>query len=400
MSTHRFIKFPPILDYLPSRVWLLLGEIQAKIEDIRRLPIPPDDSNRLRAVYLVKGVHSTTAIEGNSFSEEEVQKIINKEMVAPPSRAYQQQQIDNMVNAFSTVGADLIGGKSAKFTLDRLHAYHKLVLAGLSESLGDEVVVGEFRRHRVTVGRYLAAPPEPLADLMRQYCDWLNHEPAGTESYEVAEQVVKAIVAHVYFAWIHPYGDGNGRMARLIEFVVLLRAGVPDIAAHLLSNFYNNTRDEYYRQLQNSHGELQDGAYPQEANLHGFLEYALQGFKDDLDGQLELIHAFQLRTIWHDVIHSQFRSQFSEKLSKTRQRQKRLVLDLTDHRLEKPVTKGEIPDVTAALGRAYVDKTQRTIQRDLNEVVKMGLLKRVDNGYTPNTDILMAFFANSRDSSK
>jgi hypothetical protein len=39
-------------------------------------------------------------------------------------------------------------------------------------------------------------------------------------------------------------------MARLLEFYLLLRAGVPDIASHILSNHYNNTRDEYYRQLQ------------------------------------------------------------------------------------------------------------------------------------------------------
>ena len=71
MGSHDFIKFPPNLGEFSPKTWLLLGEIQAKIEHIKRLPIPRDDSDMLRRMYLTKGVHSTTAIEGNSFSEAE-----------------------------------------------------------------------------------------------------------------------------------------------------------------------------------------------------------------------------------------------------------------------------------------------------------------------------------------
>ena len=397
MKTHPFIKFPPSLKQLDTRVWLQLGEIQARIEYLLRLPVPPEGSGELRQVYLAKGVHGTTAIEGNSFSEEEVAKIINKELQAPPSRAYQEQQIDNMVNAFNTVYDEMVEGESTRFSVELLHNFHKLVLEDLEETLSTEVVIGEFRHHRVVAGRYLAAPPEECATLMREYCDWLNEEPEGSRDYVVAEQIVKAIVAHVYFAWIHPYGDGNGRMARLLEFAVLLKAGVPDIAAHLLSNFYNDTRDQYYRELQESHGEYRDGAYPPDGNLYGFLAYALQGFKDELDKQFLTIHALQVKSIWHDLIHVEFRRMFSENLSTARQRQKRLALDLTDRRLGQPVKKAEIPEVSHALTRAYMDKTGRTIQRDLNELVRLKLLKRVDKGYEPNTDILMAFFARARD---
>ena len=397
MGSHDFIRFPPIVQNITPKSWLLLGEIQSKIGELKNLPIPPDQSNNLRRIYLIKGAHSTTAIEGNSFSEDEVAKIVNKEMEAPPSRQYQQQQIDNMVEAFNIVFADHFSGEVADFSLDLLHSYHRLILKDLGQTLSDVVEIGAFRRYRVEVGRYLAAPPEECFRLMRQYCDWLNEEYMSVDGFEVAGQVVKAIVAHVYFAWIHPYGDGNGRMARLIEFAILLRAGVPDVAAHLLSNFYNNTRDMYYRMLQESHGEFRDGAYPKEANLHDFLQYSLQGFKDELDTQFKQIHDLQLRTIWHDVIHAQFRREFSEQLTVSRQRQKRLILDLTDHRFGQTVGKNEIPDVSLALTRAYADKTGRTVQRDLNELERIGLLKRVDQGYQPNTDILIAFVARSRD---
>ena len=69
----------------------------------------------------------------------------------------------------------------------------------------------------------------------------------GKQSFQ--DPVIQAIVAHVYIAMIHPFGDGNGRTARLIEFYILLRAGLPDMASHILSNHYNDTRQEYYRRL-------------------------------------------------------------------------------------------------------------------------------------------------------
>ena len=58
MSSHDFIKFPPNLGEFSPKVWLLLGEIQAKIEHIKRLPIPPDDNNMLHIIYLAKGAPS------------------------------------------------------------------------------------------------------------------------------------------------------------------------------------------------------------------------------------------------------------------------------------------------------------------------------------------------------
>lgn len=396
MTSHPFIKFPPDFGDFPPRVWLLLGEIQARIDHINRIPIPPDDSDLLGRAYLAKGAHSTTAIEGNSFSEDEVAKIIEGKLQAPPSRAYQQQQIDNMVEAFNAVADRQLRGSNPPFTLDLLNCCHKIVLNNLEESLASEVAIGALRRHRVMAGRYLAAPPEECPRLINLYCDWLNQDMQATAGYEIAAQIIKALAAHVYFAWIHPYGDGNGRMTRLIEFMILLRAGVPDVAAHLLSNFYNKTRDQYYLRLQASHGEYRDGSYPEKSNLQGFISYALQGFKDELDEQFSIIHSMQVRIIWRDYIHAEFRKRFSENLSRARQRQKRLILDLTVHRFDEPVTKEQIRDVTPALYLAYAERNKRMIQRDLNALVDMELLLFDETGYKPNANILLGFLTNAR----
>jgi len=83
--------------------------------------------------------------------------------------------------------------------------------------------------------------------------------------------------------WIHPFGDGNGRTARLVEFQILLQAGIPSPAAHLLSNHYKQTRTEYYRQLAT--------ASRSGGNILPFIEYAVGGFVDGLKEQLALIRA-------------------------------------------------------------------------------------------------------------
>lgn len=395
MGSHDFIKFPPALGEFSSKTWLLLGEIQAKIERIREIPIPPDESKMLRGVYLAKGLHGTTAIEGNSFSEAEVSKILDHQLQVPPSRQYQEQEIRNMINAFNQVGRHEIEGTPPHFSVDLLNQYHRLVLDSLEDVLEDGVQVGRLRTHSVLVGRYRGAPPELCEQFTTKYCEWLNNEsvvPQGFEDYSIAWQIIRALVAHLYFAWIHPYGDGNGRMARLIEFAILLRAGVPDMAAHLLTSFYNKTVDMYYRELQASHGESEDGTYPEEGDCQGFIKYALQGYRDELNEQLAYIHYLQLRVIWHDFIHSAF----PKHSTSTDERRKRLALDLTDHRFEEPTTVAEIRELTAAVALLYADKKDRTIKRDLDVLVDKSLLRRESDGYKPNTEILLGFFANAR----
>lgn len=395
-GTHDFIKFPPQYGNLQPRVWFLLGEIQAKLDVLCSAPIPPAASSELRGVYLQRGVHATTAIEGNSFSEEEVKRIIAGELIAPPSLQYQQTEVENMLHAFNAVAEMILAGGSVGYDLGLLNELHTTVLGGLETVTEGDVRVGDLREHTVTVGRYVAPPAENCPQLLRDFCDWLNNIVDDSSKRELALLVVEAIAAHVYFNWIHPYGDGNGRMARLIEFAILLEAGVPDIAAQLLSNHYHKTRDRYYYFLQESHGEWSDGGYAADASLEGFLYYALEGFRDGLDEQLTIIEAMQMRSVWRDEIDATFVREFGNKLSPARQRQKRLLLDLSDKPTDQPVTKQAVAMLSAAQARAYVGKSLRTIARDLNALEQLNLLKRVEGGHLPNYDILRGFRARSR----
>ena len=57
------------------------------------------------------------------------------------------------------------------------------------------------------------------------------------KEHATAYAILKAIFAHLYLVWIHPFGDGNGRTARLLEFHILTAASLPYPVTHLLSNY-------------------------------------------------------------------------------------------------------------------------------------------------------------------
>ena len=186
-----------------------------------------------------------------------------------------------------------------------------------------------------------------------------------------------AILAHLYIAWIHPFGDGNGRTARLVEYEILLACGVPSPAIHLLSNHYNMTRTEYYRQLERASGTGGD--------YIPFIEYAVQGFADGLREQIATIRQFQLDVVWTNYVHELF----DGRKSPVDRRRRDLVLDLAKG--DSPVLMRNIKGISPRTAEAYHNKTTLTMNRDLNTLAEMNLVIRGKNGRMANKKIVEAF---------
>jgi len=109
---------------------------------------------------------------------------------------------------------------------------------------------GEIRKTSVTVGPYRQPLAEDCEYLLDRLCSSLKIEFERADVFDpISKSVLLAVWAHLYIAWIHPFGDGNGRTARLVGFTLLLEGGVPAPAAHLLSNHNNRTRSSYYMEL-------------------------------------------------------------------------------------------------------------------------------------------------------
>jgi Fic family protein len=222
--------------------------------------------------------------------------------------------------------------------------------------------------------------------LMRQLCDWLAQpwirEIDGYERSSVRrlDAVLKAVVAHLYLAWIHPFGDGNGRTARLVEFFILANAGIPFPAAHLLSNHYNETRSEYYRQL--SYASKSGG------DVIPFVLYAFRGFVDQLREQIGVIRDQQLELFWRNHLHQVLGD------SETGRRRRYLVLDLA--KANEAVSRAKLPDISVRVLRHYLGRNEKTLLRDLAELEQLSLVKRDGDKYRANKDVVLAYLPPER----
>jgi len=249
LKTHPWLTFKADLRKVFPDLWIMLGECQSKCEHIASVPLRPDTADRLHKIYLARGVLATTAIEGNTLSEAEVRAHLEGKLKLPPSRDYLKEEIENIIQICNRLLKDVSSGTLPAISFDAVCALNQGILKNLD--VDEEVVPGEIRTHTVGVGRYACPPASECRSLLDQLCRWLNSDvfKSPTSRNRTVYAIIKAVLAHLYIAWIHPFGDGNGRTARLLEFQILISSGVPAPAAHLLSNHYNLTRSEYYRQL-------------------------------------------------------------------------------------------------------------------------------------------------------
>ena len=189
--------------------------------------------------------------------------------------------------------------------------------------------------------------------------------------------IAAAVCAHLYINWIHPFADGNGRTARLLEYAILARSGVvPFPAALLLSNHYNLTRDHYYRELE---------AADRSGSITGFVGYAVQGLVSGLREQIGLVTEQVLRVTWTNYIHAVLDE---SPATKGRDRRQALVTAMTPSEV---YTRRELADLARAATSHYGTVGPKTLSRDLNLLVGTGLVVRDERGWRANVDVLAAF---------
>lgn len=379
-ESHPWITFKIDLRDISYKTWLLLGEAQSKCEHISYAPLLPDVAEEVHQVYLAKGVLATTAIEGNTLTEAQVRQLMDNELELPPSKEYLGQEVENVLEGCNLILSRIIREQKDNVCVEDLKTYNQIILQNLPYAA--DMSPGDIRDHNVTVGRYPGAPYQDCEYLLQELCDWLNSNWNTLSSYKIAFGIIKAIAAHVYLVWIHPFADGNGRTARLLELQILLSVGVPSAAAHLLSNHYNQTRTEYYRYL--------DIAHRTGGNLLPFIEYSLQGFVDGLVEQIQRIQAQQLEVHWINHIYNRFRNKDTQKSI----RQRKLILDLSRH--SEPIPTADIAHISPRIAEAYAEKTDRTVTRDLRELTNMGLIRREPEGWVARREQVLSMLPAKR----
>ncbi len=377
-KSHPFINFETsVSEWLRPSDWVRIGEAMSKCEHMSGYPLTPAAAAHLQSVYLARGVHATTAIEGNTLSEGAVEKIVKGETSGvPASQQYLEQEVRNVLEAIHTMDQALALGRRLPITVDRLCELNALVLRKTPQR--PEVEPGRIRKHAVGVNNYRAPHWDDVRPLLESFVEWIDdlRRPADdTREARFLTASLAAILSHLYIAWIHPFGNGNGRLARLIEVQILSESGVvPLVATNVLSNHYNRTREVYYQAL--------DAA---RQDIGVFVRYSLEGFVDGLREQVEVARQHSFTIHWHSYVYGQFAHKPD---TAARGRQRSLALAMSHD----PVTPEQATELTTHLAKLYARAGERTPARDLNDLAKMGLVVKVGaRRYRSNSDIMLAF---------
>ena len=242
---------PEILKLIAS-VSEKLGQINAKFLD--------KPSPKLRKENRIKTIHSSLSIEGNTLTEEQITALIeNKRIIGP------EKDVNEVLNAIRVYKQlDSFDPKLSKSFLKA----HEILMNGLVPENGKyrKKGVGIMAGNRIA---HMAPPAENVPHLMNDLFSYLK------ASKEIA--LIKSCVFHYEMEFIHPFMDGNGRMGRLWQTLILMKE-YPVFEFIPFENIIHKTQSNYYHALSQS---------DKSGNSTPFMEYMLNVINDSLYKMLD-----------------------------------------------------------------------------------------------------------------
>lgn len=209
----------------------------------------------------VRNTHSSTAIEGNPLTLEQVRALEEGQ----PLMAVTERSRREVLNYFA-------GLRFMEKRVNKKPITHEDILklhAIIGGMVMDQGRAGRYRDIRVRVGRYLPPPPERVSGLMSELLGWWNEEASKWSP------VVTSAIIHYRFEEIHPFADGNGRTGRTLALWELYRRGFDTHHIFSVDEFYWEDRPRYYEAL--------DAVRKQGGELTGWLEYTAEGLRLTLE---------------------------------------------------------------------------------------------------------------------
>jgi Fic family protein len=325
----RFTVTPPITTAL-TRIERARGFLEAA-------KLSEDWIRRMGERALVLEAHHTTHIEGTGLTLEQSERLLAGEAV-PEADPEDVREILNYRRAFEFVSNYL--GDGGPITEGLIREIHTRLVEDVR---GGAAAPGEYRRVQNSVvnsitGEVVYTPP-PAPDvpvLMQELVGWLNG-PGDVHP------VLASGAAQFHLVHIHPFLDGNGRTSRLLSTLYLYRAGYDFKRLFTISEYYDRDRSAFYRAIQ--------GVRERDMDLTGWLEF----FAEGLATQLDEVKARGERTIRQDLLARKHQLSDRQLLA--------LGKVLEEGRLTIQVFEALCPGVN-----------RRTLQRDLRDMVDMGLL--------------------------
>jgi Fic family protein len=251
---------------ITNKILKHIGVVESAREIIENAPLVPAWEAKFREEALVRTVHHGTHIEGNELNITEAEKVLAGAKIVGRDRDI--QEVLNYRNVLQFI-EQYDNNEISPETLKHIHSLtvHKM--------LADDVV-GEYRRTQVVVknsqtGEITFRPPPAveIPFLIDSFLRWLN----GTGPDDM-HAVLKAGIVHYELDRIHPFLDGNGRVARAAATLVLVKEGYDIKRFFSLEEYFDREPVAYYDALQS--------VTKQDGNLTNWIEYFTEGLAIEL----------------------------------------------------------------------------------------------------------------------
>ena len=338
-------------------------------EMIADFPILPNSASRMDEELIMRSIFGTAAIEGNPLREEDVANILSDPKAAA-SAEKAEREILNLKAAYDYATREITSAPDFELTEDVIKEIHAIITGGIEGSAG---IPGRYRNELVKVDNAehggIYTPTKILDDiknLMKEFVDWIN-----SEEVVATGPFARAGLAHYHLALIHPFFDGNGRTARLIEGMLLGSADIKFLPL-MLSSYYYRNMDDYYWAFSKS-------IKSKEYDVSPFLEFFYTGVVESLEEIKQkishIIRELVLRQYYADL----------RKDKELSQRQHDFMISL----LEYPqVVRLSLLFEKTPFSLLYKSVSQRTALRDLQKLKIMGLLTADGKDYSLNFRVL------------
>lgn len=258
-----------------------IAEIKAAVERSRVLPL---NEAQLRRQAILRMAHTSTSIEGNPLAEFEVGKVLEGKAVRASKKDI--LEIENYYSALKLL--DQLSLSKGPITLPEVLKLHQIVIDGLVEKNrvgkfrpGDVYVLDDLGKGKEVV-RFKAPPALAVHQMVQDLLNWLSQS-----KKEGIHPIVRAGILHLQFVTIHPFTDGNGRVARLLTQLQLYRDGWDFRKILVLEDYYNKDRMSYYK----AENLAQGAKYEENMDFTSWLEYFTTGFLIEARKALEQIQS-------------------------------------------------------------------------------------------------------------
>jgi len=210
----------------------MIAEIAALLE--RHAKPAGKSTLKLRRANRIKTIQATLAIEGNQLSEEQVSEILDGKRIAGPLREI--QEVRNAIAVYD------IAQTLDPYSMDDLLKAHGMMMAGLIDE------TGTFRHGGAGVVKgdeviHVAPPAHLVPNQIKDLFTWLR----ASEDHPL----IRSCVFHYELEFIHPFADGNGRMGRLWQSLILAKWNPVFLQIPVETMVYNN-QTQYYQAINDS----------------------------------------------------------------------------------------------------------------------------------------------------